>query len=997
MTPRTIVTVFAVLCCLASGAQAQTPPKRIPWTTSKILGAPEPPPPYRPERAFAKLQFEKPLHLELNRTQNRWYVLENDGKLFTFPNDPAAAKADLAIDFAKDLKSWKPDAATEKLDALYGLTFHPKFAENRFCYVCYVLKGKKGELPDGSRVSRFTVTKTDPPRLDPASEEILLTFRAGGHNGGCLVFGPDGCLYISTGDSASPNPPDALNTGQDCSDLLASILRIDVDHADAGKKYAIPKDNPFVGRPGVRPEIWAFGFRNPWKITFDRKAGTLWAGDVGWEKFEMVYRVVKGGNYGWSIKEGPQVVRPDAKIGPTPILPATIAFPHSEAASITGGFVYRGTKWKDLAGAYVCGDWISRKFWATTFDGDKIATHREIAVSQHQIVAFAEDAAGELYYLDYSLKGGIYTLVPNEEAKKPQPPFPTKLSETGIWKDVAKDELAPGVHPYTINAEPWADHATMKRVVAVPGESSVTMFRKPQPVPGTAWFNARVFFPKNGVLSKTFSLEMVARNEASRRRLETQVMHFDGSEWRFYTYKWNAANTDATLVPPGGDDVELTVEDEKSPGGKRRQTWHFSGRNECRQCHNPWAGEALSFNEPQLRWPRMGTFQFEPDHLRDNFALDGMLKSKVVVRGEKDLKPSGTDETSLLTTPSEWGSTDDSARSYLHVNCAHCHQFGAGGSVNINLRIEDELDAMKVVDAKPVQGTFDIPDARIVAAADPFRSVLYYRMSKQGRGRMPHLGSELVDKEGVNIIREWIRDLPVRMDDSLLLKECLKKDDTPKRKDAITKMLSSPTRAMMLVEAWTDEFFPIQDTAKSQILAAVAMKDAPIRDLFERFLPEDQKLKRLGTVIRTESLLAMKGDVERGKAVFFNKAASQCAQCHKVAGQGGEIGPDLSLIGKKFQKRQLLESLVDPSKDIDPKFASYSAELEDGRLISGLVVKQTATETVIRDNQGKDTVLTAKQIGSLIPSKKSLMPEQQLRDMTAEQAADLLAYLESLR
>ena len=350
----------------------------------------------------------------------------------------------------------------KNLDALYGLAFHPNFAKNRYCYVCYVLNSvKDGEqAPEGSRVSRFTVSDTDPPRVDPKSEKVLITWLGGGHNGGDLHFGPDGMLYVSTGDGWFPNPPDKRNTGQDISDLLSSVLRIDVDHKDKGKAYAVPPDNPFVKTPGARPEVWAYGFRNPWRMSFDRDTGDLWVGDVGWELWEMIYRVKKGGNYGWSIMEGPQPVKPEGKRGPTPIAPPNLAFPHTEAASITGGYVYRGQQLKELQGAYLCGDWVTRKLWATKFDGDKVVWHKEIAQGTQRVVAFGEARDGEVYFLDYDDAGKIYRLVPNPAAAEKQPDFPRKLSETGLFASVKDHAIAPGVVPFSVNAGQWADFAT---------------------------------------------------------------------------------------------------------------------------------------------------------------------------------------------------------------------------------------------------------------------------------------------------------------------------------------------------------------------------------------------------------------------------------------------------------------------------------------------------------------------------------------------------------
>lgn len=957
--------------------------KRQAWRTSRITGSPEPPHAYRVVPAFPKLKFKNPLHLTNASGTSRLFLCLQGGQVLSFPNVQDVDKADLAIDLSKELKSWKPDEVVQGFDSLYGLTFHPKFAENRFCYICYVLKGKKGDLPEGSRVSRFTVSKTDPPTIDPASESILLTFRGGGHNGGCLVFGPDGCLYISTGDGSGPNPPDGLNTGQDCSDLLSSVLRIDVDRPDAGKNYAIPKDNPFVGLADMRPEIWAFGFRNPWKMTFDRANGDLWLGDVGWEAWEMLYKVKKGGNYGWSIKEGPQSVKPDSKIGPTPILPPTFAFPHTEAASITGGFVYRGKKHKDLIGAYISGDWMSRKYWATRTDGDKVTSHIEVAQGSPKVVSFAEDNDGELFILDYSESAGIFMLEPNPDAAKPRPAFPIKLSETGLFADVSKLQFAAGVYPYLINAEPWADHARAERHLAMPGTGTATFHRELLPVPDTEWFKAKVFLPKDGVLAKTYSIEMERGNPASLRRLETQILHFDGRELRGYTFRWNDQQTDAVLVPAAGADVELAVKDTKAPEGIRKQTWHFPSRTECRQCHNPWAGEILGFQEPQLR----GT---------GNDSFERLLALGVVARGKE--KTADKPVSTFVNPHDRHGELDVRARSYLHVNCAHCHQFGAGGSVNVDWRFESSLEDLRAVDTKPVQGTLGLPDARLISPGDPYRSLVYYRMAKQGRGRMPHIGSELVDEAGVKLIGDWIRQMPPKTEEQAALAKCCNPD--PKwqpegRKQAIEKMLGSPTGALMLQEAWDTNRLP--EFARPLVLAAATGKEPVIRDLFERYVPDSQKMKRLGTVVRVESLLATAGDATRGKDVFFKVKGLECATCHKAQGQGGQVGPDLSDVGKRLSKRQILESILDPSKDIDAKFASYLVATDDEKQYSGLIVARDDKTLTIRDSQAKDTTVPLKRILSQLPSRKSLMPDHLLRDLTPAQAADLLTYLESLK
>ena len=643
---------------------------RTPWTTSRVVGSPDPPPPFKVVRAFPNLKFEHPLLIARYPGSDRLFVGEQAGVLYSFADKPDA-RADLFFDLRKEIKTIHLLPEAKEVEAVYGLAFHPDFEKNRQCFVCYTLRGKNRQQPnltDGTRVSRFTVTKTDPPRIDPASEEIVLTFLQGGHNGGDIHFGPDGMLYISTGDAANPNPPDPFNTGQDISDLLSSILRIDVDHKDEGKNYAIPKDNPFVGMKGARPEVWAYGFRNPWRMSFDRQTGELFVGDVGWELWESVHRVEKGGNYGWSAMEGPQPIKPE-KVGPTPIRPALIELPHTIACSVTGGRVYRGKKFPELRGAYVFGDWETRRLWAARFEGDRTKEMPEIARPSVRIVAFGEDREGELYFLDYD-GGTVHTIERNDGGAR-NADFPTKLSETGLFASVKDHTPAAGVIPFAVNSRQWQDGATAEHWAAFPGVSSATLYATGKPIPGMVdWHNFRMHFPKDAVLVRTLSL--------AGRRLETQLLHFDGVDWHAYTFAWRDDQADADLVPADGAEKEV----QRSGSGEA----HLA-------VPQPQPVHVVPQQSVGIR-PGVPARAIEPAGARRAQPARRPHRGGIHPPGRQtDGKPlppfdaASAARERKLADPADAGQPLEArARAYLHANCGHCHSDHGGGSVHLRLQ-----------------------------------------------------------------------------------------------------------------------------------------------------------------------------------------------------------------------------------------------------------------------------------------------------------------------
>lgn len=705
--------------------------KREPWTTSKLVGSPEPSDPYTVERVY-KFGFFEALELAPVPDRSAWVVAERPGKVYTFDADPAKAEKKLVLDVKH---------------GIYGVVLHPKFQENGFLYLSEIPDGSK-ETPDGTKVVRYAVDRAT-MTADPKTAKLIFTWPNGGHNGGCLRFGPDGMLYVSTGDGSGI--ADSLETGQNLGTVLGKILRIDVDKPDDGKGYSVPKDNPFVDTKGARGEVWAYGIRQSWKIGFDFPTKTLWAGEVGQDLWESVLRIEKGGNYGWSVTEGSHPFRPERKKGPTPILKPVIEHHHTEARSITGGFVYRGNKNLDLKGTYVYGDFDTGRVWALRYDAKagKVTEHKELAKTNLRLVAWAQDAHGEVYALNF-IDGGIYRLVPTPPAAKTTP-FPRKLSETGLFADTAKLIPEKGLIPYSVNSELWSDGATKERFLAIPGAAQVEYETQtyPQPAPGSV---AGWRFPNGTVTVKHFFLET---EPGKKRRLETRIFvvsvlggteEYGDQVWNGYTYIWNDAQTDAELADENGVDREFTV---KTATGERKQKWHFPSRAECNLCHTVTAKYALGVN----------TAQMNRDHNYNGVIANQLATLDHIGLFTKKLPAAPEKLAKLVDYKDEKASVDDRARAYLHANCSHCHRKWGGGNAEFQLLATLPVKELGVIDTKPGQGSFDLKDPRILVPGDPARSMIYHRMTLTGLGRMPHIASNVVDDPAVKLVHDWIKGM----------------------------------------------------------------------------------------------------------------------------------------------------------------------------------------------------------------------------------------------
>ncbi len=386
------LTVVAVALLLGTGCGGKN--------STSIISPSMPPPSTTVGLGSLVSGLNSPLGLEQpNDGSNRLFVVEQGGTIRIIQSGAVLPQPFLDI-------SGKITTGGEM--GLVGLTFHPSFPQNRKFYVNYV-RSVSGQIQ--SVIAEYQASATNANFSDPGTERILLTVNQTGnftnHKAGQLAFGPDGFLYFGLGDGGSGGDP--FGNGQNTQTLLGKMMRIDVNATSPGLQYRVPPDNPFVSSGGL-PEIWAFGFRNPWRFSFDRTSGRLFLADVGQNLFEEIDIVQKGGNYGWNTMEGLHCFNPSSGCNTAGLILPITEYSHAEGNAVIGGFVYHGSSIPSLQGIYIFGDFGTGKIWTLQETSPNVFTRTLLATTGKSISSFGQDQAGELYVVDIG-SGSVFRIV----------------------------------------------------------------------------------------------------------------------------------------------------------------------------------------------------------------------------------------------------------------------------------------------------------------------------------------------------------------------------------------------------------------------------------------------------------------------------------------------------------------------------------------------------------------------------------------------------------
>ena len=723
--PFSVIALLALLnACGGDSNPAGQPDKPLPSGLSERPANPTCIAPPRPQQnlrliaepAFPQLTFQLPVGLlQAPGDDSRWFVLEQlKGLVKSFPNQSNTTQTQTFLDLSDRVFNDQEESG------LLGMAFHPNFPATPYVYVSYTRQG----APLTSYISRFS-SPDGGFSLDASSENVILTLEQPSkfHQGGHIGFGQDGYLYIGFGDGGRATdlepaiPADPFGHGQNTNTLFGALLRIDVD---SGQAYAIPSDNPFADNNLGLPEIYAWGFRNPWRWSFDPATGSLWLADVGGSRWEEINQIEPGGNYGWSVREGTDCLQADTQqCSQGDLIDPLYQYSHAEGCAIIGGFVYRGKAIPELQGQYLFSDFCSGEIWHLQSDQDGQTSKQDLLSTNRSISAFGTDQSGELYLLDW-FEGTVHKLKPDTSAVSADE-FPRRLSQTGCVDPDAPARALPGLIPYSINAPFWSDGALKKRWLALPDGETIHIDAQGD------WQ-----LPQGSVLMKHFFL--------AETLIETRLLvrHLDG-QWAGYSYAWRADGRDADYIAGG-----LVAQ-------REGQDWIYPSSGQCTQCHTKIADFVLGPSTAQMNRDQFyGQTGLSANQLVTLNRIGLFSRPLAEIPVQHPALPDPFDTNMPLT---------ERARAYLHSNCAQCHQPGGPTRSNMDLRYDSPLQNTNICDELPEISSLGIENARIAAPGTPERSILLNRMNRRDLHRMPPLGSNAVDIAGVALIREWLTDL----------------------------------------------------------------------------------------------------------------------------------------------------------------------------------------------------------------------------------------------
>lgn len=700
--------------------------------TCKAPARPPTTAPVKLERVFDAATLNLPMMIaQAPGDKTRWFVAQRNGSIVKF--DVANPATVTPVGTLNAVSGCTINQAGE--GGFLGMAFHPKFATNGKVYVSWTVTdgacGANGGSPlNVNMYSTIGVLHSpDNGNSFDTYETIVPAFPqpASNHNGGGITFGKDGLLYVSFGDGGGGDDP--FIHGQSTATMFSKVLRIDVDNPAGGLKYGIPATNPFKNGGG-EPATFAYGFRNPFRISIDRETNELWVADVGQNKWEEVNAKVKiGANYGWPCREGLHDYITTAPKCPSNTGSTDPQIEHEHIPvnqrSITGGVVYRGTAIPGFVGSYVYGDYKTLETFTISFDpgtGEAKSTKVDVpAAPAVNWVSFAEDNDGEVYGVALN-QSQIYKLLP--AAAQGPDTFPKRLSQTGCVDPADAKKPAAGLVAYGVTAALWSDGALKDRWLAIPDGTKITVKDA----------DGDFDFPAGSVLVKTFSL--------GGKRIETRLfMRHDDGAWAGYTYEWLDDQSDAVLLPAGKV---------KTIGA---QTWTYPSRSDCVSCHTEAAGRSLGLELGQLN----AEFTYPTTN-----RLSNQLKTLDHI-GMFD-KPLGKPVGQIVAYPDPYGTAGNAeqrARAYVHSNCSNCHRPQGGGRGAMDLRWGTAFADTKTCNVDPEAGDLGIGGAKLIVPGNPALSLVSIRPHSPAANRMPPLATSVVDTAGVKVVDDWIRALGV--------------------------------------------------------------------------------------------------------------------------------------------------------------------------------------------------------------------------------------------